>query len=103
MSAIASAKADKFLLVLDALGKDMAKEAGRAKGNGLEQTLWLVADKPATQMAGKLRKNIDAAFKNNDRLKTNTALQMPALECCYRGEAANLFAYGGDRVQGNLN
>lgn len=30
---------------------------------------------------------LDAAFKNNDQLKTNTALQM---------ESANLSAYGGD-------
>ncbi len=37
-------------------------------GAGLEQTLWLSAD--------KLQKNIDAAFKNNDQLKTNTSLQM---------------------------
>lgn len=24
------------------------------------------------------------------QLKTNTALQMPALECCYRGESAKI-------------
>jgi hypothetical protein len=36
----------------------MAKEAGRAKSNGLEQTLWLAAD--------KLQKNIGTAFNNND-------------------------------------
>jgi hypothetical protein len=42
-------------------------------GGGFEKTLLMAAD--------KLRKNIGPAFKNNDYLKTNTALRMPALEC----------------------
>jgi hypothetical protein len=70
------------------MGKSLS---GNSNGRieSFEKTLFLVgakypaaarkaADKPATQMAGKLRKNIDATFKNNDQLKTNTALQMEA-------------------------
>jgi hypothetical protein len=37
---------------------------------GLEQTLWLAPD--------KLQTNIGTVSKNNDLLKTNTALQMEA-------------------------
>ncbi len=33
---------------------------------------------------------LDIGFKNNDQLKTNTDLQMPALECCCRGESAKI-------------
>jgi hypothetical protein len=56
-------------------------------------------------------RQIDGKLSNNQnhsiRLKTNTALQMPALpapaislpgECFHREESANLSAYGGDRV-----
>jgi hypothetical protein len=56
-------------------GENMAKKGfGRTNADGavlgLEQTLWLTAD--------KLQKNIGTAFKNNDQLKTNTSLQMDA-------------------------
>jgi len=61
------------------------KGLGRTNANGavlgLEQALWQTAD--------KLQKENVTAFKNNNQLKTNTALQM---------EAANLSAYGGDSV-----
>jgi hypothetical protein len=43
-------------------------ENNNSKTESLEKTLFKAAD--------KLRKNIDAGFKNNDQLKTNTALQM---------------------------
>jgi len=39
-------------------------------GSGFEKTLLKAAD--------KLRKNIGTTFKNNDQLKTNTALQIEA-------------------------
>jgi len=38
----------------------------------------------------KFSTRISTTFKNNDQLKTNTALQMPALKCCYRGESAKI-------------
>jgi len=44
----------------------MAKNNNGRQEN-FEQTLFKATD--------KLRKNIDAGFKNNDQLKTNTALQ----------------------------
>jgi hypothetical protein len=49
-----------------------------SKTESLEKTLFKAADKSTTQMADKLRKNIDAGFKKNYQLKTNTALQMEA-------------------------
>jgi len=59
----------------------MAKKGfGRTNANGAvpgsEQTLWQTAD--------KLQKNIGTAFKNNDQLKNNTALQMEAAKTEFR-------------------
>jgi D-ribose pyranose/furanose isomerase RbsD len=52
------------------LGSDDMAENNNSNTESLEKTLFRATD--------KLRKNIDAVFKNNDQLKTNTALQMEA-------------------------
>jgi len=51
----------------------MGRNSG-TKVNGKTESF----EKTLFQAADKLRKNIAAGFKNNDQLKTNTALQMEA-------------------------